>query len=165
MTDRGEWEYQESIKLGSHVNFASICRCYRCHKYLPDVPAIFMVRDKNILKGICPQCLENIILKHDHLITCEGCGKQFPSLFTHHWYDPKDYRQQNSRQVCQFCNAQLLAKNLWEPHRYNVLLRHVLPNWDLQRLYLNNDPDYIIQREKEYNWPLPYPDFKRYKDD
>ncbi len=172
MTNRGEWEYEDSLDINktihsifqyAHVylrdddaifSFDSIKRCHRCHQYLPDVSASFLVREGDVLKGICPQCLTDIITNNENLLTCEGCGKRLPHLFVHHWYDPKDYRHVHTRQICQFCNAQLVAKGLWSPHPYDVKLNHILPNWELQRLYINNDPSYQAQREVEYPWPI-----------
>lgn len=150
---------KEELSLLERVN-NSLSRCYKCHSLLNDgyvqenyndAPC-FVIRKGLVLQGICSKCLEDVITKNDHTQICEGCGERFHQLFNHHWYDPQDYSQIYFKKLCQFCNVRLQTRNLWKPHKLEEWQNHILPNWELQLLYLNNDPNYETMRELYCPW-------------
>jgi hypothetical protein len=143
---------------GSHT-------CFRCHSLINiSGQHLFLIQEDNIIKYICSQCLAEFISNNDHMLTCECCGNRFHKLIKHHWYDPHDYSKCYSKTVCLFCNAKLNCSNLWGERHYNANKwlnlygwYHILPNFELQRLYISNPRQYKQQRIIEYPFPLPRP--------
>lgn len=181
MTGRNEWKSQEILDLHTlitrlyrkaHIYVSKATekelsnslsfpfRCYKCHTLLPaENPSntTLVIKDGMTLKGICSLCLENLTKHNGHMLTCEGCNQSFHQLYTHHWYDPATNDTLYTRQICQFCNSRLSARNLWKPHNHKELPDHFLPNWDLQLLYLSShrtDDDYECLRNELYPWSI-----------
>ena len=142
-----------------------INRCHICHSLIQDEQNIYVLNDTYNLKALCPQCLQSIVTKQDHLQTCECCGGKSHKLFKHHWFDPNDYTKYEYKMVCHFCNPKLIGKNLWGEYNESDWMNeygwyHILPNWELQKLYINDTKHYLKQLKKEYKFPILKPTVK-----
>jgi hypothetical protein len=159
-----------SLRVRSSLLQIMPTRCYRCRTIVNRFKDRFLIISPDgIIKGLCNNCVEQMITKKETLETCLACNKQCQKLLNHHWYEPPEYKY-HSMGICTFCNTVLTAKNLWRiPKAYHrgqhPWLNHILPSWDLQVSFIENRQEYRKIIYQHYTWPLPMPRIVKTKGD
>lgn len=135
-------------------------KCSRCN-ILVIATTRYWQEINGSLNLLCPDCIEDIIEKKEHRPQCPLCLEYKPRLVRHHWYSPPLYLLEYIY-ACDACNQRLKTRYMWGINGHKNRgqadwMGHILPNWELQRLFINDMMEYCNRLYSEYTYPLPLP--------